>query len=56
MALDEPSENEKPVKVDEFEVLIGDEVKPYARGNILDWVKGFGGEGFIIRPESGSIC
>jgi len=56
VALDEPSENEKTVKVGEFEFLIGDEVKPYTTGNVLDWVKAYGGEGFVIRPESGATC
>jgi len=56
VALDEPSENEKTTQVDGFEVLIGDEVKPFASGNVLDWVKAFGGEGFVVRPESGAAC
>lgn len=56
MALDEPRENENPVKVDEFEFLIADDVKPFASGLLLDWVKAFGGEGFVLQPESGSSC
>jgi Fe-S cluster assembly iron-binding protein IscA len=56
MALDEPRENEQPVHADGFEILIADEVKPYASGNVLDWVSAFGGEGFVLQPESGSSC
>ena len=56
MALDEPREGEQPFKVDGIDVLIGDDVKPYASGNVLDWVQAYGGEGFILQPESGSCC
>lgn len=56
MALDEPRENEDPVTVGSFEFLIADDVKPFASGQVLDWVKAFGGEGFVLQPESGSSC
>ena len=56
MALDEPKENEQTVEADGFDILIGDEVKPFVTGNVLDWVSAFGGEGFVLQPESGSAC
>ena len=56
VALDEPREDEQPFKVDGIDVLIGDDVKPYASGNVLDWVQAYGGEGFVLQPESGSCC
>jgi Fe-S cluster assembly iron-binding protein IscA len=56
MALDEPSENEQTVEVDGIDVLITDDVKPYASGNVLDWVDAYGDEGFTLQPESGSCC
>ncbi len=56
MALDEPKEDEQTVQADGFEVLIGDEVKPFASGNVLDWVSAFGGEGYVLTPESGPTC
>ena len=56
MVLDEPRKNEQTIQADGLEVLIGDDVKPYAAGNVLDWVSAFGGEGFILQPESGSTC
>lgn len=56
MALDEPKENEQTVTADGLDILISEEAKPYAAGNILDWVQAFGGEGFILQPESGSTC
>ncbi len=56
MALDEPSENEQAVEVDGIDILIADDVKPYASGNVLDWVETYGDAGFTLQPESGSCC
>lgn len=56
VALDEPREEEQTVPADGLDILVSDEVKPYASGNILDWVQAFGGEGFVLQPESGSTC
>lgn len=56
VALDEPSEEEQTVPADGLEILVSDEVKPYVPGNVLDWVQAFGGEGFVLAPESGSCC
>ncbi len=56
MALDEPRKDEQTIQADGLEVLIGDDVKPFASGNVLDWVQAFGGEGYVIQPESGSSC
>lgn len=56
MALDAPKENEETYKVDNLEILIDDNAKPYASKNVLDYLKSVDGEGFIIRPESGQCC
>ena len=56
VALDEPREGEESIPVNGIELLISDEVKPYASGNKLDWVSGFMGEGFVIQPEQGGGC
>lgn len=56
LALDEPEENEQTIEADGLDILISDDVKPYATGNVLDWVTALGGEGFILQPESGQCC
>ena len=56
VALDGPQENEQTIAVDDLEILVGDDVKPYAVGNVLDWVTAFGGDGFIIQPANGQSC
>lgn len=56
MALDEPAENETTVQVAGFEMLIDEKVRPYASGNILDYVNSHEGEGFVLHPESGQCC
>jgi len=56
LALDEPKGNEETTEVNGIDVLISDEVKPFADGNTVDYVKSPGGEGFIIAPENGCTC
>ena len=56
MALDEPEENEIPVQINGLDVLISDMVKPFIDGNVLDYRKSPGGEGFIIESKSGPDC
>lgn len=56
MVLDEPREDEQTIQADGIEVLIGDDVKPFASGGVLDWVQAFGGDGYVLQPESGSSC
>lgn len=56
MALDEPEENEQPLRINGLDVLIADAVRPFAEGNTLDYVKNQNGEGFILAPASGSSC
>jgi Fe-S cluster assembly iron-binding protein IscA len=48
MALDEPQENEQPVKVNEIDVLLAEHARPFAEGTVVDYVKQPYGEGFII--------
>jgi Fe-S cluster assembly iron-binding protein IscA len=56
MALDEPEENECPVKINSLEVLIADTVKPLIEDKIIDYKINPDGEGFVITPECGSSC
>lgn len=56
VALDEPRENEQILPADGIDILVSDEVKPYASGSVLEWTTGFMGEGFVLRPASGHGC
>jgi len=56
LALDEPNGNEETTHINGIDVLISDEVKPFADGNKIDYVKSPGGEGFVIAPEYGRTC
>ena len=56
LALDEPRENERPMEVNGIDVLIGEEVRPFASGNVLDYVESPAGSGFVLGPESGYTC
>ena len=54
MALDEPTENEKPVQVNGIDVLIEDFTRPLLDGTVIDYVDGLSGRGFMIK--GGSSC
>ena len=56
LALDEPTENEQTIPVNGVDVLIADEVKPFASGNVVDYIESSEGKGFIVRSESGQSC
>ena len=56
MALDEPQVDEKTVPVNGLDVLISDDVRPWADSNRIDYVRTPDGEGFIIEPQSGGQC
>ncbi len=51
LALDEPDANEVPVKVDDIDVLISDQVKAFAKRSSVDYVKTPYREGFTIDSE-----
>ena len=56
MALDEPNDNETPLKINELDVLIADDVKGPAATQVLDYVVTPRGEGFSIAPAGGGCC
>jgi Fe-S cluster assembly iron-binding protein IscA len=52
MALDEPAEKEKPVKVNGLDVLIDDFARGFTDETIIDYVDEPSGRGFIIKGAS----
>lgn len=56
MALDEPNDNETPLKINELDILMEDNVRSYAAAQVLDYVVTPRGEGFSIAPAGGSCC
>ena len=56
MALDEPEKDEQTIEINGIDVLIADVVKPFTKGNTLDYVKYPDGEGFVLAPEGGYSC
>lgn len=52
MALDEPKEGEQAIQINEIDVLIGEDVKAFTAGNVVDYVDSYGQKGFMIGPES----
>lgn len=52
MALDEPSGNEVPIKVNGLDVLIAEKVKGFTDSSTVDYITSPGGEGFTIRNGS----
>jgi Fe-S cluster assembly iron-binding protein IscA len=56
LALDEPNKNETTIRVNDIDVLIEDEVKPYADASIIDYVTGVYGSGFTIDAPGRTGC
>ena len=56
LALDEPNENEEITQINGIDVLISDEVKPFANRNIIDYLNPPDGEGFIISSTGQTYC
>ena len=56
MALDELNDAEQPLEVNEIKVLMDNQVKPFAAGQVIDYIQNAGGEGFAISPEMGDSC
>lgn len=56
MALDEPQEGQKRYTVNQIDLLIADEVLPFAQGNQIDYVNSSYRQGFIIAPDKGGAC
>lgn len=49
LALDEPNDDEVLVQVNGLDVIIGEKVKGFAEGSLVDYTKSSYGEGFTIR-------
>ncbi len=56
MALDEPKKEEKTVRVDNFDILIEEQVKQYATDQVLDYVSSRYGEGFVLKRAGADCC
>ena len=56
LALDEPNENEPTISVNDMDLLISDEVKPFVGEKMIDYIQTPAGEGFIIGNKSGESC
>ena len=56
LALDELKENEVTTLVNGIDVLISDEVKASSDGNIIDYTKSMGREGFVIDKPGQAGC
>jgi len=56
LALDEPNENEATTQINGIDVLISDEVKPFADKNKIDYLKLPDGEGFVISTPEQTCC
>ena len=54
MALDEPNGGEKSHKVDDFEILIAEDIKHYAYGALVDYAVSPYYEGFVINSGHSS--
>lgn len=56
MALDEPDNEIKVYKLNEIDVMIGDDILPYTSDSMLDFVNDDRGHGFILGPADGGSC
>jgi Fe-S cluster assembly iron-binding protein IscA len=57
LTLDEPYINETPVHINGIDVLITDDVKIYAEGKLVDYIRTAYDEGFTIdRPGYSNCC
>lgn len=56
MALDEPTDAETTYSINEIDLLIDEQVLPYASQNQLDYLNNRFGRGFSIAPFAGNSC
>lgn len=56
MALDELNDAEQTLDVNEIKVLMDEQVKPFAAGQVIDYIRNATGEGFAISQGSGGAC
>jgi Fe-S cluster assembly iron-binding protein IscA len=54
LALDELKEESAPVVVNDVELLIAENVLPYTKGSVIDYLDSERGQGFTISAVSGS--
>ncbi len=56
MALDEPKENEKGIKVGNIELFMEESILPFTEDQLIDYVDNWSGKGFVVAPAYGSSC
>ena len=56
LALDELKDNEDTIQVNSIDLLMSDNVKPYADGNTIDYIQSTNGEGFVIGKPGQTGC
>jgi Fe-S cluster assembly iron-binding protein IscA len=56
MALDELKDNEKAIQVNDIDVLIDEDIKPYVEGYVIDFVNTPYGDHFTLRSEQSNSC
>jgi hypothetical protein len=49
MALDEPTENEKPVQVNSIDILIDDYARALTDSTVIDYIDDPSGRGFVVK-------
>jgi len=54
LALDELNEENQAVTVNEIDLLIADNVLPYTKGSVIDYLDSEKGQGFTISSTAGS--
>jgi Fe-S cluster assembly iron-binding protein IscA len=52
MALDEPTENEKPVQVNGLDILMADFARSLTDETVIDYVDDSSGSGFLVKGAS----
>jgi Fe-S cluster assembly iron-binding protein IscA len=54
LALDEPNEENQTVTVNDIDLLIAENVLPYTKGSVIDYLNSEKSQGFTISAVSGS--
>lgn len=54
LALDEPNGENQVMTVNEIDLLIADNVLPYTKGSVIDYLNSEKGQGFTISAVAGS--
>ncbi len=56
LALDEPKEEEKIVRINEMDILMDSMVKPFTKDQVLDYIRSPEGQGFVFTSAAGGGC